>query len=327
MIEFKGEDFFGSGVDLFVNKHIKELDYNDKVGRHTHDFAEIAYVYSGSGKNIAGGRSYPISRGSLIFMNYGEIHQIVVEETLVQIDILLSSRFISREIVSCDNFLDILTLSEYSELREFTDSKIPCMSLSGREMIFVESVFDRIAEEFDAKEVGWESVIRGCLQVVISIMIRHLGGSTSGEPHDPRIPREILEFIDRNYNERLTADMLSEKCFYNPAYFGRMFRECYGMSFKDYIKKRRINEAVRLLTGTELPIDEISRKVGYTNRTDFYRVFAEQTSRTPAEVRQNPESVDPSTFMVFPEPQKTSGTTDGPDLSTRIDGTKPFRKK
>ena len=151
MIEFKGEDFFGSGVDLFVNKHIKELDYNDKVGRHTHDFAEIAYVYSGSGKNIAGGRSYPISRGSLIFMNYGEIHQIVVEETLVQIDILLSPRFISREIVSCDNFLDILTLSEYSELREFTDSKIPCMSLSGREMIFVESVFDRIAEEFDAK--------------------------------------------------------------------------------------------------------------------------------------------------------------------------------
>ena len=106
-----------------------------------------------------------------------------------------------------------------------------------------------------------------------------------------------------------------------------MFRECYGMSFKDYIKKRRINEAVRLLTGTELPIDEISRKVGYTNRTDFYRVFAEQTSRTPAEVRQNPESVDPSTFMVFPEPEKTSGTTDGPDLSTRIDGTKPFRKK
>ena len=44
-------------------------------------------------------------------MNYGEIHQIVVEETLVQIDILLSPRFISREIVSCDNFLDILTLS------------------------------------------------------------------------------------------------------------------------------------------------------------------------------------------------------------------------
>lgn len=104
MIEFKGEDFFGSGVDLFVNKHIKELDYNDKVGRHTHDFAEIAYVYSGSGKNIAGGRSYPISRGSLILMNYGESHQIVVEETLVQIDILLSPRFISREIVSCDQF-------------------------------------------------------------------------------------------------------------------------------------------------------------------------------------------------------------------------------
>lgn len=121
--------------------------------------------------------------------------------------------------------------------------------------------------------------------------------------------------------------MLSEKCFYNPAYFGRMFRECYGMSFKDYIKKRRINEAVRLLTGTELPIDEISRKVGYTNRTDFYRVFAEQTSRTPPRCGRTRRALIPRPSWSSPEPEKTSGTTDGPDLSTRIDGTKPFRKK
>ena len=29
--------------------------------------------------------------------------------------------------------------------------------------------------------------------------------------------------------------------FYNPAYFGRLFKECYGISFKDYIKNPKPN--------------------------------------------------------------------------------------
>ena len=46
MIEFKGEDFFGSGVDLFVNKHIKELDYNEYRGREVvSDLARFAHLH------------------------------------------------------------------------------------------------------------------------------------------------------------------------------------------------------------------------------------------------------------------------------------------
>ena len=45
MYEFKSENFFSNGVDLFVHKHTKDTSY--QVGPHTHDFAELAYIYSG----------------------------------------------------------------------------------------------------------------------------------------------------------------------------------------------------------------------------------------------------------------------------------------
>ena len=102
---------------------------------------------------------------------------------------------------------------------------------------------------FAPKQLGYESVIRGCLQILISIIVRRLCGTS--RPPPPKIPSEILDYIDPlSYNEKLTAETLSEKCFYNPAYFGRVFHECYGISFKDYIKRRRINEAVRLIKET-----------------------------------------------------------------------------
>lgn len=280
MYEFKSKDYFTNGLDLFVNKHIKDTSYC--VGPHIHDFAELAYIYSGNGSNIFGGRNYPLHKGVLLFINYNQSHEIKVDSEILQCDILLSPRFISRELVNTDNFLDILTLSQYSGLSEYTELQLPYLCLAGKELMLVESLFDRITEEFAEKQLGFESIIRGCLQIIISIMIRQLTGAANASA---KIPQDILDYIDNNYNEKLTAEMLSEKCFYNPAYFGRVFHECFGMSFKDYIRKRRIDEAIKLLQDTDMPIEQIINRVGYTNRTEFYRVFVEQCGRTPADVR------------------------------------------
>ena len=282
MYEFKSENFFSNGVDLFVHKHTKDTSY--QVGPHTHDFAELAYIYSGKGYNVVDGHSYLLEKGSLFFVNYHHSHEIKVTNPIVQIDILLSPRFISRELVGCDNFFDILTLSQYNELGDYTDINPENITLSGQELIFAETLFDRIDDEFRAKQLGYESVIRGCLQILISIIVRRLCGTS---PPPPKIPNEILVYIDRFYNEKLTAETLSEKCFYNPAYFGRVFHECYGISFKDYIKRRRISEAVRLIKETDLTIEEIISKVDYTNRSEFYRVFTSQCGMTPTDLRAN----------------------------------------
>ena len=157
MYEFKSENFFSNGVDLFVHKHTKDTSY--QVGPHTHDFAELAYIYSGKGYNIVDGHSYLLEKGSLFFVNYHHSHEIKVTNPIVQIDILLSPRFISRELVGCDNFFDILTLSQYNELGDYTDINPENITLSGQELIFAETLFDRIDDEFRAKQLGYESEI------------------------------------------------------------------------------------------------------------------------------------------------------------------------
>ena len=279
--DYYAKDYFENGIDLYVNKHHKSPRYG--CPPHHHDFAELAYTYSGRARHIVDGVEYPVERGTLIFINYNSGHAIEIDEKVVQIDILLSPAFISKELAGTDNFLDILALSQFSELREFTGASIPCTKLSGSEMIFAESILDRIASEFKEKKLGWQSAIRGLLSMIFTLMIRSL---TNGSEPERRIPREILEYIDKHYSERLTGSKLAEMCFYNPTHFARIFRESLGVTVKDYIRSKRIDEAERLMRTTELPIDEVIGMVGYTNRTNFYRAFEERVGCTPAEARQ-----------------------------------------
>ena len=68
---------------------------------------------------------------------------------------------------------------------------------------------------------------------------------------------------------------------------GRIFKECYGISFKDYIKNLRITEAISLVKETELSINDIMLKVGYTNKTEFNKIFVEKAGCTPSALRKS----------------------------------------
>ena len=57
------------------------------------------------------------------------------------------------------------------------------------------------------------------------------------------------------------------------------------MTLKDYIRGRRVSEAASLLRLTDLSIDEIMYRVGFTNRTDFWKHFEKVFAMTPAEFR------------------------------------------
>lgn len=52
------------------------------------------------------------------------------------------------------------------------------------------------------------------------------------------------------------------------------------------IRETRMSMAVSLLSSSKLTIDEIMYKVGYDNRSTFYRNFKEIYGKTPREYRE-----------------------------------------
>ena len=68
-----------------------------------------------------------------------------------------------------------------------------------------------------------------------------------------------------------------------------MYRRLEGITDRtlhQIIKDTRMELATRLLSSSKLTIDEIMYKVGYDNRSTFYRNFKEAKGMTPKEYRE-----------------------------------------
>ena len=68
--------------------------------------------------------------------------------------------------------------------------------------------------------------------------------------------------------------------------FSRFFKKNSGNSFTDYITKLRIVRACRLLAESKMPVTDICFEVGYTNISNFNRLFRKLQGMTPSAYRQ-----------------------------------------
>lgn len=59
----------------------------------------------------------------------------------------------------------------------------------------------------------------------------------------------------------------------------------YGATYSTLLDEIRLRDALRLLEGTRLPVDEIAARVGYTDRANFTRAFKRWTGVAPSERR------------------------------------------
>lgn len=98
---------------------------------------------------------------------------------------------------------------------------------------------------------------------------------------------KIKEYIDQRYcNPNISITFIASDLNFSPAYFGRLFKKYFGISFVDYLNKKRLEQAIELLLSTNDSIKTIAERVGFTNVTYFYKVFRKALGITPTEYRR-----------------------------------------
>ena len=96
---------------------------------------------------------------------------------------------------------------------------------------------------------------------------------------------DAISYINDNYKNKITLEQLSSTVNMSPFYFSRMFKKETGYSPYEYIIIVRINEAKRLLKGSDLLIKEIAYRVGFNSESRFVTSFRKNTELSPTEFR------------------------------------------
>jgi len=88
-------------------------------------------------------------------------------------------------------------------------------------------------------------------------------------------------FIDQHYSESLDLSAIADEAYFSKFHFIRLFKSAYGRTPHHYLIKVRIDHAQRLL-GKEVPVAEVSMRVGFESSTSFAALFKKQTGMSPS---------------------------------------------
>lgn len=86
--------------------------------------------------------------------------------------------------------------------------------------------------------------------------------------------------------ERQQVPALARLCGMSPSHFTRTFRQAFGTSPIDWLRRRRITEAQRRLVESDDAVKRIAEQVGYGDRFFFSRDFRKVTGQTPRQFRE-----------------------------------------
>ena len=126
------------------------------------------------------------------------------------------------------------------------------------------------------------------LYSITSLLIKRYGFLTDSEQNamykriDP-----VIEYIDKNYDQKIYISDLSKILSVCDDHLIRIFKSAINKSPKQYITDKRIEEAMKLIINTELPMYEIAERVGFTNANYMSNVFRASIDMSPYEYRKN----------------------------------------
>jgi AraC-like DNA-binding protein len=106
----------------------------------------------------------------------------------------------------------------------------------------------------------------------------------SGEP----VLADVFAVIERRHAESLSLRDVAREVGMTPGHLTTIVRRRTGRTVQDWIIDRRMAESRRLLADTDLPIQEVARRVGITDPGYFSRLFRRTHGTTPRSWRGRP---------------------------------------
>ena len=95
-----------------------------------------------------------------------------------------------------------------------------------------------------------------------------------------------IKYVRHNLNQPLSVSKICRDVLYvDRFYFSRIFRRATGMSFGQYVKQQKIEEAKYLLANSELPLKRVASAAGFSDFSYFGRIFKKMVGQPPSRFR------------------------------------------
>lgn len=97
---------------------------------------------------------------------------------------------------------------------------------------------------------------------------------------------ELLHDLETHLSDKITMHEAARRCHLEPTYFSTLFRTETGVSFIQYLNRRRVEAACRILfSEPDSSMEQVAVRCGLSNVRYFFRTFKKHTGLTPGEFK------------------------------------------
>ena len=278
----ESSEFLKVDNNIEIEKKIaKQRTYKSRP--HYHNAYEINYYLDGNIDFFVRDQGYPVKKGDVLFINTYEIHNPINESSSYE-KILLTYR---------PSFLKTAFNFEVPDIFSILDNKfngVRLVSLSPDLQKKVEYIFGEMINISSENNKYKLILLHSYLVIFLTYITEFLSGLDSINEHsvyhNEKI-RNIIFYIDQNLGKELVLGDISDRFNVNKYHLCRYFKKHTGLTIFDYINRKRILTAEKMLVTGNASITEISYMVGFNNLTHFERTFRQITGSSPRSYKKN----------------------------------------
>lgn len=108
-----------------------------------------------------------------------------------------------------------------------------------------------------------------------------------GGERTSKLSIDVSNYILHHLSEAITTETIAKELYVSRSHLSRRFKEETGEALSDFIMKKKIQEAKKLLRYSDKTLASISIYLGFSSQSHFSRVFKQYTNESPSNYRAN----------------------------------------
>lgn len=273
------------GFDIAYSDHLLR-----SIDMHCHDFHEMVYVFSGTGKHITEQGAYDIGPGDLFVIPPGRGHSYEDRDHMALVNVMFDlnrlpypADYLKQDPHFQAFFLQGETISDDFRIRNK-------LELSGDDQIKIESLFHELLKEYKQKQKVRIVRLLSLLADLFVHILRFCAAERYACSGNLILLQNILQYMKKNCGRQISIPELSKRFGLSQKSLERFFLQSVQMSPVSYLIDLRLRAAAEKICTEKTTVSEAAFQCGFTDSNYFTKLFRKKYGVPPRIYRKRKSS-------------------------------------
>lgn len=273
--DFLEEDVYPDGYPGLVIIHRQHCEV---VNPHWHQGLEVVHVISGGGQFTVDGRNRLLLKEDSLLISPYQLHRATTADPghgpMHVVSVTFNHEVVSRIYPFADRYLFSLD----SERAEQDD----------RERL--DDLMLEIGRLYEKQDTASGFLLNASLyQLLHLVYTRFIVGVRKPESvrSGRNVVMQILGYLETHHMENLGESEVAAYFGYSREHFSRLFKKATGQTFKNFLTKLRLEDALNRLGRSSDSISSIALDTGFPSPISFITAFEQEYGMKPKQFRMN----------------------------------------